>query len=86
MLVAEVGSTPIIKIKALDTNTSLSFFYFEMKVVGLSESAMLTDKTPPTSSKQQESYTTEFKEKTSVLLWKVKKKKPTEYESNAWYN
>ena len=46
-----------------------------MKVVGLSESAVLTDKTPPISSKQQESYSTEFKEKTSVLLWKVKKKK-----------
>ena len=42
------------------------------------------------SSKQQESYinSTEFKEKTNVLLWKVKKKKKktAKYKSDAWYN
>lgn len=46
---------------------------------------MLTEKqTPPISSKQQESYSMESKQKTSVFA--LESRKQTEYENNAWEN
>lgn len=77
VLLAEVGSIPIITIRATDTNRFSLFSTSEVLCLLKSEKQI-----PPVSSKQQGPYSTEIKQKTNVLLCKPESKQ-TMYENNA---